>query len=600
MRLVSLHDLYSAKARRIVEGAGLGVVLAVTLCVYREAFAGFFVQDDYGWLASSRFASLGEYARVLVRFNPALTYRPLSQETFFFLGQKIFGLWPPGFHLVSVFFHLLSSLLVYLLARKFCPVLPSLVGAFVFGVHSAHMRSVYWISALPEPMALAFILWSFLLFIRFDRRNDRVAWLLSIATMGLAMMSKESTLTLPLVLALYCLFFARSRLLSTLPFFAISGLYMALRLVSVPVAQYPLVFGKGMLDNLAAFLAWSAGFSQTLLTVKLGHDAGTSYPIAATGFVLAAALMLVLARDRRLAVFAAIWFIIALQPVLYFWQHIDAYYLAPALSALAILIAATLPEPCGIRDWRALLPAAAIVCYTLWLAPVSVRLEGRWWNERAMTGKRIIDQMPAVDRQVPAGRIAYIFGFAEAEFGVLQKDAAFKAFGFFPTRYILIGLNPDMPRQIRILQQNGSIRKHYCFVHSEGGFLNLTSEFRRKPLDFLSAASLQRIVEEAARVPPQVPSAVRLRVTPAEVRRGKDTMSIEIADLDAGEIDLMYTLDGKPMAPVVKWRLDPDRRASVFVSSSTLLGVYHFVAVRDSADPDPARWYPVDVFVTVR
>ena len=157
---------------------------------------------------------------------------------------------------------------------------------------------------------------------------------------------------------------------------------MALRLVSVPVAQYPLVFGKGMLDNLAAFLAWSAGFSQTLLTVKLGLDAGATYPTLQPGLFWLPPFGL--ARDRRLAVFAAIWFIIALQPVLYFWQHIDAYYLAPALSALAILIAATLPEPCGIRDWRALLPAAAIVCYTLWLAPVSVRLEGRWWNERAM------------------------------------------------------------------------------------------------------------------------------------------------------------------------------------------------------------------------
>jgi hypothetical protein len=600
MKLVSLHDLSSARVRKIAEGAGLVVVLAATLYVYRGAFAGFFVQDDYGWLASSRFASLGEYVRVLVRFNPALTYRPLSQETFFFLGQKVFGLWPPGFHLVSVFFHLLSSLLVYFLARKFCPVLPSLVGTFFFSMHSAQMRCVYWISALPEPMALAFILSSFLLFIRFDRRDDRIAWVFSVATMGLAMMSKESTLTLPLVLAAYCFFFSRSRLPWTFPFFAISGLYAALRLMSVPVAQYPLVFGKGLLGNLAAFFAWSAGFSQTLLTVKLGYDARASYPIAAIGFVLAVALMVALARNRRVAAFAAVWFIIALQPVLYFWQHIDPYYLAPALSALAVMIAAALGEPRGIRDWQALLPATAIVCYTLWFAPVSIRLEGRWWNERAMTGKSILDQMPAVDRQVPAGRIAYIFGFTETEFGVLQRDAAFKAFGFSPARYILIGLNPDMPSQIRILQQNGGIRGYFCFLHSEGRFFNLTRNFRRNPMDFLSPYSLQRIAEEAARQPREVAPADRLRVSPAEVRRGKDTMIIEAVDLDADGIDLMYTLDGKPMAPVTNWRLNSDKKARVFVSNSTRPGVYHFVAVRDSADPDTAPWYPVDVYVTVR
>ena len=586
----------SSRAQRTAEAVVLAAVLATTLYVYRGAFAGFFVQDDYGWLASSRFRSLSEYGEVFFRFNPALTYRPLSQETFFFFGQKIFGLSPPGYHLVSVLFHLLSALLVYVLSRRFCPLLPSLVGALFFAVHSAHFRSVYWISALPEPMALVFILSSILLFMRFDRNNDRAAWVLSIVAMGLAMMSKESALTVPLVLATYSLFFSRSRLPWTLPFFAISGLYAVLRVISVPVAQYPLVFGSELLGNVAAYFAWAAGFSQTLLVVRLGQTARAWYPVVAIGFVLAVSLALALARNRRVAAFAVIWFIIALQPVLYFRQHIDHYYLAPALAALALFIGATLPEPRAARSYRALLPAAAIVCYTLWLAPVSVRLEGKWWNERAMTGKRILDLMPQVDRQLPSGRIAYVFGFTEAEFGVLQKDAAFKAFGFPPGRYVLVGLNPDVPCHIRALQQNGGIREYFCFFHSENGFLNLTREFRRKPLDFLSAASLQEIVEETVRKPQQI----RLRANLAEIRRGKDTMILEVVSLDADEIDLEYTLDGKTMPPVVNWRLDPDRKARVFVSNSTLPGVYHLVAVRDSADPDPDRWYPVDLYVTVR
>ena len=599
MRLRLLEVASTPRGRRLAEAAALASILAAVLYVYREAFAGFFVQDDYGWLASSRFRSLSEYARVFFRFNPALTYRPLSQETFFFLGQKIFGLWPPGFHLVSVFFHLLSSVLVYFLARRFCPVLPSLVGTFFFAMHSAQMRSVYWISALPEPMALALILSSFLLFIRFDRRNDLAAWIVSIMAMGLAMMSKESTLTLPLVFAAYCLFFSRARLLWTIPFFAVSGLYAAIRLISVPLAQYPLVFGRELLGNVAAYFSWSAGFTQTLLIVKLGRDAVASYPVVAFGFVLAVALMLALARDKRVAAFAAIWFMIALQPVLYFRQHIDPYYLAPALAALALLIATALPEPRGVRDWKAMLPAAAVVCYTLWFAPVSIRLEGRWWNERALTGKRILDLMPAVDDQLPAGRIAYIFGFTEAELGVLQKDAAFKAFGFSPARYILIGLNPDMPRQIRTLQQNRGIQDYFCFLYAQGELLNVTREFRRNPQNFLSPASLQEIAAEIPRKRLQAPP-VRLRVSPTEIRRGKDTMTIEVVDLDAVEIDLRYYLDGKPMPPAINWRLDPAHKASVFVGDSTPPGVYHFVGVRDSTDPDPTRWCPVDVIVTVR
>ncbi len=585
---------------RIAEAVALAAVLAATLYVYRGAFTGFFVQDDYGWLASSRFHSLSEYGKVFCKFNPALTYRPLSQETFFFLGQKIFGLWPPGYHLVSVLFHLMSVVLVYVLARRFCPIFPSLVATFFFAMHSALHRSVYWISALPEPMALVFILSSFLLFIRFDRRNDRAAWILSVGAMGLAMMSKESALTLPLVLAAYSFFFSRSRLPWTLPFFAISGLYTALRVISVPLAQYPLAFGRELLGNMAAYFSWAAGFSQTLLIVKLGQNARGWYPVVAAGFILAVALALALARNRRVAVFAAAWFIIALQPVLYFRQHIDPYYLAPALAALALLIAAALPESRTARDWRALLPAALIVCYTLWFAPVSVRLEGRWWNERTMTGKRVLDQMPAVDRQFPAGHIAYIFGFTEGQFGVLQRDAGFKAFGFSPSRYVLVGLNHEVPAHIRRLQQTGGIREYFCFFYSDSGFLNLTREFRRKPLDFLSPVSLQQIAEETVREPQRISAAARLRVNSAEMRRGRDTMILEVTGLDADEIDLVYTLNGKPMPPVINWRLDPDRKARVFVSTSTLPGIYRFVGVRDSTDPDPNRWYPADICVTVR
>src|SRR5437867_4563609 len=102
---------------RLMELAGVVAVLGIAIWVYRGAFQGFFVQDDFGWLESSRFQCLSDYIRVFFRFNPAMTYRPLSQETFFCLAQKLFGLWPPGLHLVCIFWHLLCSLLVSLVLR---------------------------------------------------------------------------------------------------------------------------------------------------------------------------------------------------------------------------------------------------------------------------------------------------------------------------------------------------------------------------------------------------------------------------------------------------------------------------------------------------
>jgi hypothetical protein len=64
-------------------------------------------------------------------------------------------------------------------------------------------------------------------------------------------------------------------------------------------------------------------------------------------------------------------------------------------------------------------------------------------------------------------------------------------------------------------------------------------------------------------------------------------------------VDLLCTLNGKPVPPVTYWQLDGGR-ASVFVDHATPRGLYHFTAMRDSRFPDPDRWIPIDIRVMVR
>jgi hypothetical protein len=45
---------------KLVELAGLFIVLGAALDVYAGGLRGFFVQDDFGWLEASRFRSLQE------------------------------------------------------------------------------------------------------------------------------------------------------------------------------------------------------------------------------------------------------------------------------------------------------------------------------------------------------------------------------------------------------------------------------------------------------------------------------------------------------------------------------------------------------------
>jgi hypothetical protein len=75
---------------------------------------------------------------------------------------------------------------------------------------------------------------------------------------------------------------------------------------------------------------------------------------------------------------------------------------------------------------------------------------------------------------------------------------------------------------------------------------------------------------------------------------------LRVVNYDIPAVDILYTLDGRPMPPLIGWALDENGSATVFVDKSTPRGVYHYKAIRDSRASDPERWIPVDVQVIVR
>ena len=463
-------------------------VMAVALYLYRDAFRGFFEQDDFSWLWYSRFQTIHDWLRCFFCFNGAGTYRPLSQETFFWLGQKVFGLQPLGFHLVSAACHLAASVLVYRLLRMFCPPLQSLVSTLFFVVHNAHFSSLFWISALPEPLALTFYLAALISFIHYDREDDRRSYFLSLAFMGLALLSKESILSLPFVLAAYCLIFRSKRLQQTLPHFLLSGVYLLLRVTSssVKAAPYSLTFGRDALQNLYSYLTWSSGLSGVLLRFKLKWNPEEAYPWVALIVALILIGLLSLSRNRRAAFFAVTWYFLALQPVLYFSGHIYSYYLGPALPAISLLLAGSLPSLRSPFDWRRWAPVLLLLYLSIGTSLASLRREGKIWNDRSFIARDIIAQMAGVAKEVPPRRKTFILGLGEREFGPMQGDLALRVFGFQPDSFVLVGVNEDTTRAFEKAITDHRENEFSCFFYDKGGFTNVTDPFHRDPERFLS------------------------------------------------------------------------------------------------------------------
>ena len=122
----------------------------------------------------------------------------------------LFGLHAGSFHLVSIVFHILTTVMVYLLTlRLFRSSGMAWLAGLIFAVHPIHTEAVAWLAALPELTMTFLYLLSFYLYLRAEEARGtgwpwRIASLLAFFT---ALLSKEMAFTLPLVLMGYeCLY----------------------------------------------------------------------------------------------------------------------------------------------------------------------------------------------------------------------------------------------------------------------------------------------------------------------------------------------------------------------------------------------------------
>src|SRR5260370_36679316 len=159
------------------------------------------------------------------------------------MDYRLFGsaLW--GYHLQSILLHALNSLLVYKLARAFrFERNAALWAAAWFSLAAMNFEPVLWPAARFDLLATAFVLVSIIWFLRYLRDPGTAAakLLFSAAAYGLALMNKERTYCLPLLLAaigvtrkawkLYSL--ARTTLLpATSGFAGLTALLLAARVI---------------------------------------------------------------------------------------------------------------------------------------------------------------------------------------------------------------------------------------------------------------------------------------------------------------------------------------------------------------------------------
>ena len=234
------------------------LIVLVTVLVFSNIFQNKFVVDDSGFISWPEIKALQNIPNLLKGAFPknhSITYRPLSSVqlafNYYFWGEN-----PAGYHLGPLFFHLLTTVFVYLLILEITKKKSAaFIGGLLFGLHPVHVEGVTYISAAIGGTSSAFFMLASLYF--YIRRF----YLISIVFAALSFFTHEITLVLIPILVLYDLCFrkfnlslVKTYLLRYLPYVALAAGYFLVRLVLV---------GPGL--SRGAYLADS--FPLTMLTM---------------------------------------------------------------------------------------------------------------------------------------------------------------------------------------------------------------------------------------------------------------------------------------------------------------------------------------------
>ncbi|HEX5411557.1 MAG TPA: tetratricopeptide repeat protein [Terriglobia bacterium] len=337
----------------------LSLILLVTFLAYSNTLGFDFVYDDRGQILANVQVHAWRYVphyfleRVWSFAYPGLQgnyYRPIFL-LFLLVNYKIFGPYAAGWHLVSVAAHAGVAYLVFVLARRLTGDQgTALIAALIFGIYPVHIESVAWISGVTDPLLALFLLPAFLCYLnaREGKGNCR-SWLVgSLVLYGLAMLSKETALILPMMIFAYEWLWqrpagfnrfqsaferARTAAIRIAPFVLLTFVYLAVRWqvldglghAMVPLSVPTIIYTwPHLLLFYLCHLVWPFGLSVFYNVPYVESPAMASFVLPLAGLVAIGFLVSLAVRklgrtsppDGRVAVFCCAWIVIPFIPLL--------------------------------------------------------------------------------------------------------------------------------------------------------------------------------------------------------------------------------------------------------------------------------------------
>ncbi|GFO60710.1 hypothetical protein GMST_30350 [Geomonas silvestris] len=382
----------------------LALILVAAACLaYANTLANGFVYDDEfqvlknPWIRDFRNLPAIFSSEVWGFKGSSISnyYRPLLHVAYL-VGYHLFGLAAWGYHAINLLLHAVATLLVYLLAETVLSretagapsgaySFPALAAALIFAVHPIHTEVVAPVMSVTDLLLTVSYVSALYLHLRFAERP----WyfnLVPAGLFGLALLSKEIGITLPLVLIAGDFLLAQRRApLARLaarhaPYLVVALAYLAVRGsvlgAFAPINRHPDLSGFQLILNIFP-LAVQYGF-KLLLPVDLNamyefHPVKSlAEPRAylSVGAVAAAAWLCPAgARRSKTVAFGVVLTVVPLLPAFYIraipYPFAERYLYLPSVGAvlvLAGLLARYARQPKLLRTLQVALAVVAC-CY---------------------------------------------------------------------------------------------------------------------------------------------------------------------------------------------------------------------------------------------
>ena len=180
--------------------------------VYGHSLQFFFWQEDFYLLEFVDQKPLMEYVRLCfskpahrLPLSLGVLFRPLTHYVYFKVAYLLFGLNPLPYRLLNLLWHFLNGVLVaryvQMITRK---SVIGFVAGVLFVINRVYLAPVYWITANNEIALTCFTLLSVIGYLTTlgQKRKAPICYWISCVSLVFALLSKESAVVVPVLIAL--------------------------------------------------------------------------------------------------------------------------------------------------------------------------------------------------------------------------------------------------------------------------------------------------------------------------------------------------------------------------------------------------------------